>query len=298
MDRRHHRYRVLDVFTQQALEGNPLAVFPEGSQIDSEQMQKIARELNLSETVFVLPPERHNCVARFRIFTPARELMFAGHPTIGAAFVLTEEGAIPKSQDEFFVEEGVGSVAVRIERAERRLIWLRTPAIAFGRHCNRSVCAEALGLSERDLLPMEPQIVSAGNPVVFVPVRDKDAVDRAEPELQGLRKVLPEGGEPLCLFVFTPTSEGAYSRMFAPELGIVEDPATGSATGPLAAYMMRNGLLQEDSEVRFISEQGTKMGRRSLLHVHIFKDAGTAVIEVGGHVIPVIDATMTLQMAT
>ncbi len=290
-----YRYRVVDVFTETALEGNPLAVFPDASGIDDGTMQKIARELNLSETVFVVPVTRGDCAARIRIFTSTMEMLFAGHPTVGASFVLLEEGLVPRESGHFLLEEKVGPVAIRVEPGDRPLIWLKTPPIKFGKTYDRAACARALGLEPADLLEIAPpQLVSAGNPLIFIAARDKVAVDRAWLDMSGLRSIQPAGEGAVCVFVFAPTVDGAYSRMFAPEHGVIEDPATGSATGPLAAFMLRNGLTPRDKGSRFISEQGTKMGRRSLLHVLIHGENGADGIEVGGYVTPLVEATMTL----
>src|SRR5580693_5007063 len=289
-----YRYRVVDVFTEIALEGNPLAVFPNAAGIDPGTMQKIAKELNLSETVFVVPVTREDCAAHIRIFTPSKEMVFAGHPTVGASFVLLEEGLVPKEPGNFLLEEKVGPVAVRVEQGDRPLIWLKTPPIEFGRTYDRAVCARALGLDPADLLDIAPQVASAGNPNVFIAAKDKSAVDRAWLDMSGLRSIQPPREGPVCVFLFAPTDAGAYSRMFAREHGVAEDPATGSATGPLAAFMLRNGLTPRGKSSRFISEQGTKMGRRSLLHVLIHGENGKDGIEVGGYVTPLVEATMTL----
>lgn len=293
-----HRYRVVDVFTENALAGNALAVFPDATRIDGALMPEIARELNLSETVFVLPATDPACIARLRIFTPAKELIFAGHPTVGSAWVLLDEGRIPAGAQHFSLEEGVGAVPIRVEAGKRPRIWLRTPPIEFRRSFEPVLCARALGLDAGDLLPVPPQLVTAGNPAVFVAVKDKAAVDRSWLDLSGLQAIreslTPAEADAFFVFVFTPTREGAYSRMFAPEHGVVEDPATGSATGPLAAYMMRNRLVSGANGTRFVSEQGTKMGRRSLLHVAIHGEQGAEGIEVGGHVTPLIEATLRL----
>jgi trans-2,3-dihydro-3-hydroxyanthranilate isomerase len=287
------RYRVVDVFTEHALEGNPLAVFPDATAIDGGTMQKIAQEMNLSETTFVLPPTNPECAARVRIFTPRKEMLFAGHPTIGTSFVLLDEGVVPKGQDHFLLEEKVGPVPVRVEAGAPPMIWLTTPPIHDGRSFDRALCAKALGLEAADLLEPAPQILSAGNPTMFIAVKDKAAVDRSNLELAGVRSLKLPGEEPFCVFVFTPVASGAYSRMFAPELGVVEDPATGSSTGPLAAYMMRNKLVSGADGSRFVSEQGTSMGRRSFLHVHLRGAEGKEGIEVGGHVTALVEATMT-----
>jgi trans-2,3-dihydro-3-hydroxyanthranilate isomerase len=269
---RRYRYRIIDVFTERQFEGNPLAVFPEAAGLDDATMQRIAREMNLSETVFIFPP------ARLKIFTTTREMAFAGHPTIGASYVLARRGR-------FTVEENVGPVAIRVD--DSGMIWLTTPPIRDGRHFERADCAARLGLSAGDLLDIAPQVLDAGNPTLLIPVRDKEAVDRARPP--------HEIAEDVCFFVFTPTPEGAYSRMFAAELGVIEDPATGSSTGPLALFMMRHGLAPSADGARFVSEQGTKMGRRSFLHVTVHGAMGRDGIEVGGNAVDVSEATLLLE---
>jgi trans-2,3-dihydro-3-hydroxyanthranilate isomerase len=290
-----YRYTVVDVFTTEVLKGNALAVFPDASDLDTTTMQKIAREFNLTETVFVLPATRTDCAATLRIFTPAKELPFAGHPTVGGAFVLLQEGIVPKNSSAFVVEEQIGPVPIRVDGGPRPMIWLRTPPIHEGRCYDSALCAAALGLEQQDLLPIKPQLLNAGNPTVIVAAQDKAAVDRASPDLAGLKSLKGADSEPFCVFLFTPTAEGAYSRMFAPEYGIAEDPATGSSTGPLAAYMIRHKLVSPQAGTRFISEQGTKMGRRSFLHVEIQGEQGADGIYVGGHVTPIAEGVMKLD---
>ena len=288
------RYRVVDVFTDTPLEGNPLAVFPDASGLGGETMQKIARELNLSEVTFVLPATRPGCAARVRIFTPSKEMVFAGHPTIGTSYVMLDEGIVPAGTSRFQLEEQIGPVPVRVDEGSNPMIWLRTPPIAFGQQFERAMCARVLGLETDDLLDAAPQLVSAGNPTVFVALKDKAAVDRSWLDAQGSAVFRDDYPEPMCVFVFAPTDEGAYSRMFAPEYGIVEDPATGSSTGPLAAYMIQHGFVSGAAGTRFVSEQGARMQRRSLLHVLIHGEGGKDGIEVGGHVAPIVEATMRL----
>jgi len=278
------RYEVVDVFTRNAFEGNALAVFPDAVGLDDATMQRIARELNLSETVFIFPSALPDCVARLKIFAPLRELNFAGHPTIGAAFILLEKNAA----EHMSVEENVGPVHVRVETGERPLIWLTTPPIGDGPVFDRELCAASLGLSPDELGFAPPQLLDAGNPTLFIPLKDKSAVDKAKAKAEA-EAILG----PFCIFPFTPTPEGAYSRMFAPHIGIPEDPATGSSTGPLALYMMRHQMVSSDPGTRFVSEQGTAMGRRSFLHVHLRGHLGAEGIEVGGYVTPVATATMT-----
>ncbi len=296
MNDRTYEYRVVDVFTQTPLEGNPLAVLPMASGLDGTTMQRLAREFNLSETVFVLPSTRDDCDVRYRVFTPTMEMRFAGHPTIGATAVASASGALDPGRDHFTIDEPVGPVGVRVERENGRL-WLTTPPIEAGPTFDRALCARVLGLDERDLLDVAPQLLSAGNPNVFVAVRDRAAVDRAWIDLAGSRELHGGVATVNCNFVFTPTPEGAYSRMFGPEHGVVEDPATGSATGPLAAYMMRHGLAGSRDGTRFVSEQGTKMGRRSYLHVLVHGDDGRDGIEIGGDVVAIASGTLRIPVA-
>ena len=288
------RYRVVDVFTQEPLQGNPLAVFYDARGLDATMMQKIAREMNLSETTFIFPPQRSDSAARVRIFTPASEMLFAGHPTIGTAWVMRDLGIVSQSLRHFALHENVGLVDVRVDDSADPLIWLRTPAIRTLRDYDQGLSAAAIGVTRADLLGVPCRSLTAGNPNVYIALRDRDAVDRARVDSAALRALVAADREPMCIFVFTPTPEGAYSRMFAEELGVVEDPATGSATGPLAAFMMEHGLAPTAHGTRFISEQGTKMGRRSILHVFIDGERGKNGIDVGGHVAAVATATMEL----
>lgn len=286
-------YQVVDVFTQVPLEGNPLAVFPDARGLNEDQMQRIAREMNLSETAFVLPSDRNDCVANVRIFTPQIEMRFAGHPTIGTAFVLWNAGHSGTETRAFAFEERVGRVPIRIDDGAGPLIWLRTPPIDTLGEVPAKAAALSVGLTESDLLDGVPsQVLTAGNPTMFVPLRDKAAVDRAWAD-DASRRHLDVPGGTFSIFAFTPTPDGAYSRMFG-HSGVIEDPATGSSTGPLALYMMSHGLAPSHDGARFISEQGTKMGRRSLLHLRIRGDRGSEAIEVGGHVRPLVHARMTL----
>jgi trans-2,3-dihydro-3-hydroxyanthranilate isomerase len=288
------RYIVVDVFTTEPLAGNPLAVFPNASDFDATTMQKIARELNLAETVFVLPATRKDCAARVRIFTPAKEMQFAGHPTVGTAFVLLQEETVLRNSSELILEEEIGPVPLRIEGGHRPLIWLRMPPVREGKCYDSSLCARVLGLDSHDLLPVKPQMLSAGNPTVVIAAKDKSAVDRAWLDLAGLKTLKGTESESFCVYVFAPTPEGAYSRMFAPEYGIPEDPASGSCIGPLAVFMMRHSLISNAAGTRFVSEQGTQMGRRSLLHVELQGKDAAEGIYVGGNVTPLVDAVMTL----
>jgi trans-2,3-dihydro-3-hydroxyanthranilate isomerase len=292
-----YEYSIVDVFTETRLEGNALAVFRDARGLDSRTMQRIAREMNLSESTFVLPPTAAESLAVVRIFTPQKELAFAGHPTIGTSFVLWSSNAGARRPSSFVLEEGVGAVAVRVADDDANgnpLIWLRTPPIDIGQSFEPTECARLIGLAPADLHGAPPEIVSAGNPALFIAVRDREAVDSASLDAEHLHQLKRRMNDAFFVFVFAATENGAYSRMFAPDFGVPEDPATGSATGPLAVYMMRHGLVSTRDQTRFVSEQGTKMGRRSLLHVLVHGDNGSGGIEVGGHVTPVAEGRLTI----
>jgi trans-2,3-dihydro-3-hydroxyanthranilate isomerase len=288
-----YAYTVVDVFTEVALAGNPLAVFPDARGLDDTRMQAVARELNLSETSFIFPPEDRRHAARLRIFTPGAEVPFAGHPTIGTAFVLVAQNRIPNGTASFVLEERIGLVPIRLERrADPFLAWLTAPPISFGAAFDRSGAAHALGLAPGDLLGAFPvQQLASGNAFVYVPLRDRASVDRATLDAAAMRRVCGQSA----VVVFTPTPDGAYTRMFAPDFGIIEDPATGSATGPLAAYLFEHALVERKDGLRFVSEQGTAMGRRSILHVLLHVSRGElSCVEVGGSAVMVAEATMRM----
>ncbi len=221
---------------------------------------------------------------------------FAGHPTVGASYVARTLGLVSRDAQHFVLEEKIGAVPVRVESPSDPLLWLRTPPISKGRRLDGAACARAAGLQPADLIDGVPcEIWSAGNPNVYIAVRDAATVDRAQADTAALAALFADEPNAICTFVFAPVATGAYSRMFAPALGVPEDPATGSATGPLAAFMIEYGLAPSTSDgARFISEQGVKMGRRSELHVRLTSERGVGGIEVGGYVAPLTIATMTL----
>jgi trans-2,3-dihydro-3-hydroxyanthranilate isomerase len=284
------RYEVVDVFTQVPLEGNPVAVFSDAGGIGAVTMQQIARELNLPETVFVVPSERQDCVARLRIFTPRKEMDFAGHPTLGTAHILVRDGVAEPGAGSFCVQENVGAVTILIDPNDRSLLWIRTPPIHDGPTITRAEAAALMGLDVHELANAIPQVLTAGNPTLFVAVKSTTSVDAAALDSALWSVVKTCYPQPMCAFIFAPTANGAYSRMFAPDYGIPEDPATGSSTGPLVRYMMRSGLTTAQSGTRLVSEQGTRMGRRSILHARIEGDA----IDIGGFVTPIITGEMRI----
>ena len=292
---REYHFHHVDVFTQTPFEGNPLAVFIDGRGLDTTTMQRIAREMNLSESTFVFPPTDAQSAALLRIFTPAAELSFAGHPTIGTAFVLHALGMLPPAGKPFTFEEGVGPVTVRIDPGEPFTAWLRTPPVTFEQPLtDRAALAAALGLSENDLLDVPIQVASAGSPFLYVALRDAELVDRSTLDLRAFRVVAPNAVA-VGVYVFAVRGDGAYSRMFAPEQNIVEDPATGSATGPLAAYLLQHNLVAHRDGLELVAEQGTRMGRRSILRIRIGGTPESPAIDVGGSAVALIEGTLRLR---
>lgn len=291
-------YYLLDVFTETRFKGNPLAVFPDVTGLPTETMLAIAAEFNLSETVFVNPPTNADCVARVRIFSPKKELDFAGHPTIGTSHLLHALGRVSRP---FYLQENVGPIAIDLDLNGDRhgRFFLTTPRVMFSETLSRSLCADLLSLGEDDLATTPPQFLSAGSPLLFIQLNSPETVDRAILNASVLPHALgsvKSGGT--FLFARNPLPDepyNVYSRMFAPQIGIAEDPATGGATGPLAAYMLRYGLIPGAQEVRFESEQGVKMGRRSVLYVRVRPADPHPVIQVGGSSIIIAQGVMTLD---
>jgi trans-2,3-dihydro-3-hydroxyanthranilate isomerase len=289
--RKLHYHRV-DVFTDRAFGGNPLAVFTNGRGLSGGLMQEIAKEFNLSETTFVLPPDDPRHDWRVRIFTPANELPMAGHPTVGTAFVLAREHLIEPAEPETTItlEEGVGPVPVRVEFREGRPVYaeMSQPLPTFGpRIEDLRAVAEMLSLEESDVdesLPVE--VVSCGVPFLYVPLRSLDAARRARPRADLMERAC-EGIVPPEVFAFTREVERegstVHSRMFAPALGIYEDPATGAASGPLGCYLVRHGLVEGEAARDIVSEQGLEMGRPSFVKIRIEQSGGEiSAVKCGG----------------
>ena len=291
-----HRIHTVDVFAERSLAGNQLAVVLDAADLSGEDMQRIAREMNISETTFVMPADDPAHAARVRIFTPASELPFAGHPTVGTAWVLATEGLVPGGALDFVLEEGVGPVTVRGVKGPGGLtFWMRHPELSYGAVERRRVqAAEAIGLTESDLAPDVPvQVATTGNPFLFFALRDVVAVDEAVLDRELLSEVLA-GTRSFGAFIFAAVGGNRlYSRMFS--LDIPEDPATGSGSGPLGAFAVKYGLVPRAPKVTLVSEQGTKMGRQSFIHIALTydgSDENPSQIEVGGAVRPVLTGTL------
>lgn len=265
-----------DVFTRDAFTGNQLAVFLDAGGLEAARMQAIAREMNFSESTFIMPAEQPGTDARMRIFTPGLELPMAGHPTIGSTFALAHTGVIASGTARFVFGLGVGPTPVDLEWDGPRLhfAWMTQRLPEFGPVVEgRAPVAEALGLSTADLDPLRPiQQVSCGVPFLLVPLRDAAAVDRAVSDAGAIRRLAVPVDHGIFLFALSPPgdSETVYSRMFAPQFGIAEDAATGSASGPLGAYLVQHGVVAAGTAARaIVSLQGVAMGRPSRIHIAI-----------------------------
>jgi len=288
-----HRFVTVDVFTNRRFTGNPLAVFPEASGLDERTMQLIAREFNLSETTFVLPPSNPAWTRRVRIFTPGAELPFAGHPTVGTAFVLARLGHVSLAgpRTVIVLEEGVGPVPVAIfseggNVVGSQLTAARLPEVGPPPPAVAEL-ASTLSLDPGDLLSRDhaPVAFSCGVPFLFVPVRDRAAVGRARIDPARWDRLLAGWwASEVFVFAFDPELEGSSirARMFAPRLGVGEDPATGSAVSALAGYLAPRDA-RRDGTCRWVVEQGFEMGRPSLLELEVDKTGGRiAEVRVGG----------------
>ncbi len=273
-----YRYFVVDVFTETPLEGNPLGVFPEAREYSTEQMQNLAREMSFSETIFVLPAHGDGD-ARVRIFTPRRELPFAGHPVLGCAFVLGET----LNRDVVGLETGLGLIPVRLERADRRVVFgrMRQTIPDWRPYERENELLSALGM-EHSGLPVEAY--PNGPLHVYVELESKTAVAGLRPDFAALIAL----GE-IAANCFAGSARSWKTRMFAPAGGVFEDPATGSAAGPLAIHLARHGRIAFGDEIEI--EQGAEIGRPSVLHaradgssdhVERVEVAGSAVIVAEG----------------
>jgi trans-2,3-dihydro-3-hydroxyanthranilate isomerase len=271
-----HRYVVCDVFTDTKLAGNQLAVFTDARGIDEELLQPLAREINFSETVFVLPAEGEGH-ARMRIFTPATEVPFAGHPTLGTAFVL----AAPLQLDEIRLETGAGVVPVRLERDGPKLTFgrMEQPLPSVEPYEREADLLDALGV-ERSELPVE--VYDNGIRHVYVTLASEEAVAALRPDMSRLAEL------PAVLGVNCIAGEGRRwkTRMFAPGGGVPEDPATGSAAGPLALHLARHGRIGFGDEIEI--SQGAEIGRPSTLFARVDGSAEQLErVEVGGSAVVV-----------
>ena len=302
-----YRFHQLDVFTDRPLAGNPLAVFPEAGGLDASVMQALAREMNLSETTFVFASD--TATRRVRFFTPSAEIPLAGHPTIGTWWLLAESGRIdlpPNGTLRVLQETGAGVLPVDIRSAQGKPVHVTMVQAmpVFGRSLDDSAAlARLLGGNERLVADgPPPQIVSTGLPQLMIPIRSLAAL-RALPSGGAggdLARFLRSLGTD-CAMCFTTETEDAaatvHCRMFAPGLGVPEDPATGSAAGALGAYLVRHQIARPtDGVTEVVVEQGLEIGRPSRISVavEVRVGGGIAEVRVGGTAVRVIDGEVRL----
>ncbi|HEY6216069.1 MAG TPA: PhzF family phenazine biosynthesis protein [Pyrinomonadaceae bacterium] len=301
----NYHFLQLDVFTDRPFCGNPLAVFPEADEIDSDVMMKIAREMNLSETVFVLKPGSDNVLRRLRIFTPTREIPFAGHPIVGTWTALAQEGVVPVPEggngwQRIFHEVGVGVLPVDVEFREARPVQVVMTQGKFeilneidDAH-EQSEVARALGLAREDLDESLPiQVITTGLSCLVVPIRSLADLRDVRVNASLLADIYTRYGGTGCHAFTRETLEvgasRAHARFFAPADNIPEDPATGSACGALGGYLVHHGGLSlepQDGRYKFVIEQGDFIQRPSRINLDVKGEAGRVEeVKVGGQAV-------------
>ncbi len=270
------RYVIADVFTDTPLAGNQLAVFTDGRDLDEQTMARLAREMNLSETVFVLPATVEDADVRIRIFTPEVELPFAGHPTLGSAFVLGG----PLQKIVIRLETGSGVVPVELERDGPRIVfgWMEQPIPTWNSEANAPAILAALGV-ESSGLPVERYDLGPGH--VYVELGSAAAVAGLRPDIGALGRASTDG-----VNTFARNGAGWKTRMFAPNSGVVEDPATGSAAGPLAIHLARHGRIAFGEQIEI--SQGAEINRPSTLFAEVHGEGDRIDrVRVGGSAVVV-----------
>ncbi|MEM7641783.1 MAG: PhzF family phenazine biosynthesis protein [Pseudomonadota bacterium] len=271
-------FHVWDVFTDTPFTGNPLAIVEEAGHLTTAQMQTIAREFNLSETIFLMKPRDPAHTARARIFFPTAEIPFAGHPTIGASLFLAGRHNL----SDVMLEEEVGLVSVRIAEGVATLTAPVLPA-PHGGAISVSLCAEALGLSEDQIGPHRPGAFSGGPAFVYIPVRNREALRAARPVEPAWSRLLDMAAVDSA-WIYDPDLN---TRMFAPTAGIPEDPATGSACAILAAQLLANRALP-DGLTEHVIRQGEDMGRASEIGFQVeVADGQIAAVRISGRAVPI-----------
>lgn len=286
------QFDVVDVFTDRPFAGNPLAVVHGADGLRTAQLQAIAREFNLSETVFPLAPTADGADYRVRIFTPGAELAFAGHPSVGCAWVLARAGAI--GHGKVVQECGAGLLPLVVDADGARLTG---GAAAVRGDLDPAVMLAAVGLQAADLNERAPAgMAGAGADFAFLAVR-ADAVARAVPDLAAMRRLDVRQG--LALFAFDAATHAVHLRMFAPDLGIGEDPATGSAAVALGVFLVWRGLLAADGQSRYVISQGAEIGRPSTLDCTVTAHGGaTTETTVRGGVAPVSSGQIRVPLVS
>jgi trans-2,3-dihydro-3-hydroxyanthranilate isomerase len=285
------RLYTLDVFTSRPFAGNPLAVIIDGDGISQARMQDVAREMNLSETVFVQRPTNNRALARLRIFTTTRELPLAGHPVVGTWFLMAELGVVPASEGSVHVlqQTGAGILPVEIQFHDGRpvLVTMTQKAARFtSARVNRSALAQALGLKVSDFdasLPLE--FVSTGTFNLMVPLKKRGSLARIHMNMRPLAQLISRGGVMAYCFALGPRGQ-AFARGMLP-WGLGEDPATGSAGGSLGAYLIEQERLNAGENL--LIKQGVEMGRPSEIHVNVTSERGRLVPKVSGSAVRILE---------
>ena len=283
------RFYIVDVFAESRYAGNQLAVVTDTASLTTQEMQKIARETNFSETTFLISGEQEDGGFAVRIFTPASEIPFAGHPTLGTAWVIRHE-LLEELRDEIVLNLTAGPTPVRFADpgGERDVLWMEQRPPEFGEQVDHATIAGVLGLDLRDVDDRFPvQQVSTGLPFLIVPIRSLDAVRRARID-RALYDDLAETRDIKSIYFFCPqtldSSNRIHARMFADAFGVPEDPATGSACGCLGGYLVRHRYFDTDS-VEARVEQGYQIARPSILRVRACEKGEVIEISVGGKVV-------------
>jgi trans-2,3-dihydro-3-hydroxyanthranilate isomerase len=273
-------YEVVDVFTDRPFTGNPLAVVFGAEGLSAEQLQAIAREFNLSETIFVLAPAAADATYRVRIFTPVAELPFAGHPSVGAAVTQLRRGTIAAGT--VIQECGAGLLSIAVSDTGTATLTGGQPTI--GPELDAQPLLAAVGLGDKDFAGPAPRAAGCGLEFVFLSVVP-DAVARAVWDLAAGRRA---GVTQFCVFAWSDADQTAHTRVFVPVLGVPEDPATGSAALGFGVWLVANGLLPGDGMSAYSIRQGLEMGRPSTLDCTVTAESGRAVTAtVSGHVVPI-----------
>jgi trans-2,3-dihydro-3-hydroxyanthranilate isomerase len=291
-----HRYYTLDVFTASRFAGNPLAVFTDGDGLSDDQMQAIAREMNLSETVFVQKPTEEEALARLRIFTTKEELRLAGHPVIGTWFLLAELGVVPAQEGGVHIlqQTGAGILPVEIRFKDgrpQRVTMTQKEAIFKPAKLNKKKLASALGLTTKDFHPdLQPELVSTGIFNLMVPLRNRGALGKIAMNMTELSRL--QGKNVTMAYCFALGANGkAFSRGMLP-WELYEDAATGSAAGSLGAYLVRNGKLSPGHTLNIL--QGQEMGRPSHIEVEVTQTSRKLVPRVSGAAVRVLEGTIRI----
>ena len=284
-----YRYYICDVFTETRFGGNQLAVLPQADGLSAQQMQQIAREFNFSETTFVFPPKAGH-TRHVRIFTPAREIPFAGHPNVGTAFVLASAGELGEIRSSLTVmfEEEAGLVSVAIDAPDGKIASCKLTApqtLSLGKTLRVELVAAAISIDPKDVVTRthQPQVASVGLPFVMVELRDRSVLERARINISGFESIAAQGVMP-DVFLYTRVSDGfdIRARMFAPLSGVPEDPATGSANCALAGLLAHYNE-QSNGNFSWLIAQGVEMGRPSTLIARAEKRHGVVqTTRIGG----------------